>query len=193
MIVHPELTWRKAYNSCDVSGQILQLEYPDLLDDDRLGLSNGISDVVIGVHKGNARSDPSTRTPSTTEPQIPYMQCSRHELVWKSQSTKNVSLNTISRQFQAFLIASNTSSKPRLHRYCGRYPKQTAHRCPGYRRVEITLTADITQSAIVSHSTPTAQEICPICNEVVADEEIFNCMCGREGLYASNVPLLLTV
>ena len=149
------------------------------------------------MHNSDPDSNSSAWIASTTEPSKLLAQGSRRELVWKSQSMQNVfphiSLCTISRQFQAFLVDLNTTSKPTLHRYRGRYAKRTAHRCPGYIRVEITLTTDITQSAIVSHSTPTAQEICPVCNEVVTEEEIFNCICGREGMSASNALFMLTV
>jgi hypothetical protein len=57
---------------------------------------------------------------------------------------------------------------------------RTAHRCPGYNRIEITLTANITRSAIVSHSSPIPHEICPVCKEVVKDTDIFNCICGGD-------------
>jgi hypothetical protein len=63
----------------------------------------------------------------------------------------------------------------------GRYTGRTAHRCPGYIRIEITLTANITRSAIVSHSSPIPHERCPVCNEVVKDTDVFNCTCGGDG------------
>ena len=63
----------------------------------------------------------------------------------------------------------------------GRYTGRTAHRCPGYNRIEITLTANITRSAIVSHSSPIPHEICPVCKQVVKDTDVFNCICGGDG------------
>jgi len=105
----------------------------------------------------------------------------RRELVWKSQDEKNSSLEDISFEFRAFLDSFPSSSEPALHRRRGRYTARTAHRCPGYNRTEITLTPSITRSAIVSHSTPLPHEICPVCNRVVQDVEIFDCICGGQG------------
>jgi len=90
-----------------------------------------------------------------------------------------VSLEDIAHQFHDFLHTSSTSSA--LSRRRGRYTTKTAHRCPGYNRIEITLTSDIARSAIVSHHTPTPHEICPVCKEIVQDAEIFACICGGDG------------
>jgi hypothetical protein len=105
----------------------------------------------------------------------------RQELVWKSPTAEAVSLNDISHQFQHFLNAYLLSSEPALNHRRGRYTARTAHRCPGYNRLEITLTANITRSAIVSHSSPIPHEICPVCKEIVKDTDIFNCICGGDG------------
>ena len=103
----------------------------------------------------------------------------RRELVWKSQNNETVSLEEIARQFQSFLL--KFSRELGFNRRRGRYTTKTAHRCPGYNRIEITLTPDIARSAIVSHLTPIPHEICPVCKEVVKDAEIFACICGRDG------------
>jgi len=105
----------------------------------------------------------------------------RQELVWKTPTGDAVSLHDISHQFQNFLNASLLSSEPALNRRRGRYAPRTAHRCPGYNRIEITLTANITRSAIVSHSSPIPHEICPVCKEVVKGTDVFNCICGSNG------------
>lgn len=105
----------------------------------------------------------------------------RRELVWKSQNEKNSSLQDICFEFKAFLDTLPPSSEPALQRRRGRYTVRTAHRCPGYNRTEITLTPSITRSAIVSHSTPLPHEICPVCDRVVQDVEIFDCICGGQG------------
>jgi hypothetical protein len=103
----------------------------------------------------------------------------RRELVWKSQKNETVSLEEISRQYQSFLLKPSTELE--FNRRRGRYTKKTAHRCPGYNRIEITLTPDIARSAIVSHLTPAPHEICTVCKELVNDAEIVACICGREG------------
>ena len=103
----------------------------------------------------------------------------RRELVWRSQKNETVSLEEIAVQFQRFLPTFSTELG--FNRRRGRYTTKTAHRCPGYNRVEITLTPEIARSAIVSHLTPIPHEICPVCKEIVKDAEIFACICGRDG------------
>ena len=105
----------------------------------------------------------------------------RQELVWKPSSAATITLNEISRDFQYFVNATSSNSEPTLSRRRGRSTTQTAHRCPGYNRIEITLTSEIERSVIVSHASPTPYEICPVCKEVVKDAEIFNCICGGIG------------
>ena len=119
---------------------------------------------------------------------------SRRELVWRSQKNEMVSLEEIALQFQSFLLTFSTELE--FNRCRGRYTTKTAHRCPGYNRIEITLTPDIARSAIVSHLTPIPHEICPVCKEIVKDAEIFACICGRDGKPAPHVhdhsPCVLT-
>ena len=98
-------------------------------------------------------------------------------------TAESVSLHDISHQCQSFLNADLFSSQPALNRRRGRYAARTAHRCPGYNRIEITLTADITRSAIVSHSSPIPHEICLVCKEVYKGTDNFNCICGNSGEY----------
>ena len=103
----------------------------------------------------------------------------RRELVWRTEKNDTVSLEEIARQFQSFQLTSFTELG--FNRRRGRYTTKTAHRCPGYNRIEITLTPHIARSVIVSHLTPIPHEICPVCKEIVKDAEIFACICGREG------------
>ena len=103
----------------------------------------------------------------------------RRELVWRPQKNETVSLGEIALQFKRFLLTFSTELG--FNRRRGRYTTKTAHRCPGYNRVEITLTPEIAQSAIVSHLTPNPHEICPVCKEIVKDAEIISCICGRDG------------
>ncbi|KAF8208084.1 hypothetical protein K438DRAFT_1813372 [Mycena galopus ATCC 62051] len=65
----------------------------------------------------------------------------------------------------------------RLYRLT-RTDTQSPHRCPGYIREEITLATTTVDSAVVAHDTPSPQEICSICNEVVGFYELFRCVCG---------------
>ena len=103
----------------------------------------------------------------------------RRELVWRSDGIGTVSLEEIARQFKSSVLTFSTELEFNHRR--GRYTTKTAHRCPGYSRIEITLTPDIARSAVVSHLTPIPHEICPVCKEIVKDAEIFACICGRDG------------
>ena len=134
------------------------------------------------LDSSGAPSSPTLGGPSSRiSPQNLLPSGRRQELVWKSPTAEAVSLNDISHEFQNFLNAYLLSPKPSLHRRRGRYTARTAHRCPGYNRIEITLTANITHSAIVSHSSPIPHEICPVCKKVVKDTDVFNCICGGDG------------
>ncbi|KDR80457.1 hypothetical protein GALMADRAFT_242914 [Galerina marginata CBS 339.88] len=123
-----------------------------------------------------ASSSATTTMPPPRSPQCPSGR--RQELTWKPLEADTVTLKDISRQFQSFLNFHRSSSEPVLSRRRGRYRVRTSHRCPGYSRIEVTLTTDILRSAIVSHSSPTPGEICPVCGEVVK-EEILSCLCGN--------------
>lgn len=107
----------------------------------------------------------------------------RFQLVWRTPKALagTVALSDISSQFQCLLTTDNSSSKPTLNCRRGRYTVRTSHRCPGYRRFEIILTADVLHSVIALHSSPVPHEICPICNEVVKGGESFKCICGQDG------------
>ena len=135
---------------------------------------------------------PTTSESSLSESLISLRKSSpsaRRELVWKSQNNETVSLEEIARQFQSSLLTFSTELG--FNRRRGRYTKKTAHRCPGYNRIEITLTPNIARSAIVSHLTPIPHEICPVCREIVKDAEIFACICGCDG--NSNTCMTMTI
>jgi hypothetical protein len=104
-----------------------------------------------------------------------------------------MTLNEISRDFQYFLNVNASSLEPALNRRRGRYIARTFHRCPSYNRIEITLTPDITRSAIVFHSSSTPYEICPVGREVVKDTEIFNCVCNQNGRVGLDAPFYMIV
>ncbi|KAJ7581272.1 hypothetical protein C8J56DRAFT_261307 [Mycena floridula] len=53
-----------------------------------------------------------------------------------------------------------------------------AHRCPGYRRDEVTSSPSVLRTAIIQHLTPSPREICQVCQQLV-ENGIFNCYCGQ--------------
>jgi len=123
-----------------------------------------------------AASMASSRTPPWKSTPCTH----RRELGWKSQEHETVPLEDIARRFPDFILPSSTELAFTRRRGC--YTTKTAHRCPGYNRIEITLTTDIARSAIVSHLTPNPFEICPVCKDIVKDADIFACsICSGGG------------
>ena len=163
-------------------GQQIQRAHIDEFDEDVIDPpENRFEELDDNLSSSNAHASPGLtggRTLLAPSPQQPDGR--RQELIWKSATGVKVTLDDISRQFRDFLYPHPPSSEVILNRR-GRYMARTSHRCPGYNRIEITLTPDISRSAIVSHSSPTPGEICPVCKEVVREAEIFNCICGNYG------------
>ncbi|KAF8954179.1 hypothetical protein BDZ97DRAFT_514398 [Flammula alnicola] len=180
-VVFHELLTRTFDNACKanyISQQIHRsyLEEFDTHVDDLP--ENRLEELDLPSSSGPAPSSPRPSPRRSTQKLRPSGR--RQELVWKSSTAETVTLNDISRRFQDYLYASRSSSEPALNRRRGRYTARTAHRCPGYNRIEITLTADITRSAIISHPSPIPDEICLVCDGIVKDTDIFNCICGGD-------------
>ncbi|KDR74254.1 hypothetical protein GALMADRAFT_157514 [Galerina marginata CBS 339.88] len=158
--------------------QEVQRSSVDELDDglpDKESDDLDVPDLATAPH--SVPSSMSTQPSSGRPPRRTLPNGHRRELVWKPPMAETDTLDDISRQFQYFL---RSNSDHALIRRRGRYTARTAHRCPGYNRVEITLTTDISRSAIIRHSSPTPHEICLVCKEVVKAMEVFNCVCGGE-------------
>ena len=141
--------------------------------------TNGPTSDVLSLAPSAPQPHATLPTASRRPPRKSIASARRRELVWKSHKNETVSLEDIARQFKSSLLTFSTDLG--LNRRRGRYTTKTVHRCPGYNRIEITLTPDIARSAIVSHLTPTPHEICPVCRETVKCAEIFACICGRDG------------
>ena len=99
----------------------------------------------------------------------------RREVWWLDVGGTNHSLKSIGRCFEDRLNWSLiSSSNSLLHHVRVRSPKDinhhlksNLHQCPGYLREEITLTCDLSKSAIVSHAFPGPSERCLICHQLV--------------------------
>ena len=99
----------------------------------------------------------------------------RREVWWLDLGATNHNLKSIGRCFEdrlnwSLLSSSESNSQAPLRHI--RSPKdenlrQNLHQCPGYLREEITLTCDLSKSAIVSHSFPGPSERCSICHQLV--------------------------
>ena len=93
----------------------------------------------------------------------------RREIRWKlDKSSHNQSLESIVRRFEDYLdrILASPADSP-LRRIAVTPHKWVSHRCPGYLREEITLTADVSRSVVVAHQYPSEREICTICGQLV--------------------------
>ena len=105
---------------------------------------------------------------SSTEVRTSY-QVPRRELRWKlNKSAINRSLGSIVRLFEDYLdcVSASSADSP-LRRLTASTPKWGSHRCPGYLREEITITADVSRSIVVAHQYPSQNEICTICGQLV--------------------------
>ncbi|KAF7352209.1 PHD domain-containing protein [Mycena venus] len=97
----------------------------------------------------------------------------RREYVWRTLNRGRQSLATVARRI-ALDLDMNLSPLRRFTWTDGRSP----HRCRGYVREEITLATTTLDSAVVAHDAPSPLEFCPICQEMVALHEAFDCICG---------------
>ena len=88
---------------------------------------------------------------------------------WKfDKSANNRTLESIVRRFDNYLdcVATSLGDSP-LRRITALPHKLVSHRCPGYLREEITLTADVSRSVVITHQYPSQSEICTICGQLV--------------------------
>ena len=111
----------------------------------------------------NVAGDVSNSTEVRTSHKTPW-----HELRWKFDKSNNRSLESVVRHFEDYLdcILAFSADSP-LRRITASPHKLVSHRCPGYLREEITLTADVSRSVVVAHQYPSQSEICTICGQLV--------------------------
>ena len=105
---------------------------------------------------------------SSTEVQTSH-KTPRREVRWKfDKSANNQRLDSIVRRFEDSLdfVSASSAGSP-LRRIAASPHKLVSHRCPGYLREEITLTADVSRSVVVAHQYPSLNEICTICGQLV--------------------------
>ena len=87
----------------------------------------------------------------------------------------NPCLDSITRCFDdylgCFLTDSFGSPLRRIKAPKDPQHRRTWHQCPGYLREEITLTPDVSRSAIISHEYPSQSELCSVCGQLVRYEQ----------------------
>ena len=94
----------------------------------------------------------------------------RREVRWIiDQSANNRSLESIVHRFEDYLdrVSSSSADSPLRRITASPHKLALSHRCPGYLREEITLTADVSRSIVVAHHYPSQSEICTICGQLV--------------------------
>ena len=109
----------------------------------------------------NVAGDISSLTEVRTSHKTP-----RREVRWKlDKNANNRSLEFIVRRFEDYLDCVLEDSP--LRRITALPHQWVSHRCPGYLREEIALTADVSRSVVVAHQYPSQSEICTICGQLV--------------------------
>ncbi|KAF5364976.1 hypothetical protein D9758_008177 [Tetrapyrgos nigripes] len=99
----------------------------------------------------------------------------RRELVWKVSRRRLSTVALVAQQYQNNLnrlrILGPLSLTLRYFETRLGERSNFRHRCPGYRKEEIKLTANIKEVAIINHSPPSNSEICLVCGEAVNEED----------------------
>ena len=117
------------------------------------------------ISKGEVKSDSSNSTEKPKANRPP-----RREVWWLDVGATNQSLESIKRCFGDRLdhcrLSSSKSLLRRIRSSRGNF-RPNLHQCPGYLREEITLTSDLSRSAIISHAFPAQRELCSICGQLV--------------------------
>ncbi|PPR00206.1 hypothetical protein CVT26_009039, partial [Gymnopilus dilepis] len=131
-------------------------------DSDRLHPDERRAVPPLAARRLSASSSSSMLNTSLQEPSIVSNELSivqsRQEVVWKPSSDK--SLQEISHDYKALLKEVSSSLDYAVPRRQDLSPAKSGHRCPGYNRIEIRLAPDTRRSEIISHATPTLDEIC---------------------------------
>ena len=124
------------------------------------------------VAEGTSNPDGSEAISKPTEKSKPKpKRTPRREVWWLDLGMTNQSLESIKRCFENYLDRFPSSSSDSLLRIIkpskDNILRRNLHQCPGYVREEITLTSDVSRSAIVSHAFPSESELCSICGQLV--------------------------
>lgn len=152
--------------------------------EDSLDRDEGLTDSSAMPSHRSSLSDPKS-LPQKAESIETTQQKPRREIVWKSLGRSSIPLSMVAKQFGDILqVKYRDIDLPAglLQRRLASNTRKVVHRCPGYKREEITFTASICDSAVISYTTPSLREVCIVCGTSVQDGEIFSCVCG-EGIW----------
>ncbi|PBL03693.1 hypothetical protein ARMGADRAFT_1070201 [Armillaria gallica] len=115
----------------------------------------------------------------------------RREIMWQGVGGNNMTLDDISYQFKTVVssLSFTLFSLEHVARTARGY--RTVHRCPGYRRQEVTLRPVLSDCKVITHVTPFLHERCMICGKDV-EEGQFNCNCGQRALVVGSLDGCIT-
>ena len=119
----------------------------------------------------NVSESEDMSNPSNSSEKQKSCRTPRREVWWLDLDAKNQSLESIKRRFEdcldRFLLSSSNSLLRHITSPMDNKLRHNLHQCPGYLREEITLTSDVSKSAIISHTFPSQSEVCSICGQLV--------------------------
>ena len=132
--------------------------------------SFGLPAAIVSHYKGTSNISDSEGGSTTTPRPVELTESSqppRREVRWVNLGANSQSLESIAHHFQDYIDCFLPSSST-LRRIRALDNPASFHTCPGYLREEITLTAEVSKSAIVSHAFADLGERCSFCGELVA-------------------------
>ncbi|KAJ7591625.1 hypothetical protein C8J56DRAFT_568665 [Mycena floridula] len=140
--------------------------------------------LLVGVPEA-ARTPPQILAESLISPQpstVPEHPPRREYAFVPESMSDRPSLKEINKDFARFMrdlgLGTTSASNIEHLRRDVRLPTTVQHRCPGYRRQEMSIATSVSRTAIISHFTPSIQEICQVCKQEV-EAGTFRCPCGQ--------------
>ncbi len=125
--------------------------------------------------EGQSNAGPGTSDDATaTDTNAPR---SRREIMWQGFVGNNITLDGISCQFKNTLFKSSLSLTPFSLKHVA-HDHRVVHWCQGHRREEVTLRPALSDCNVITHTTPSLHEKCPIRRKDV-EEEVFEDMADR--------------
>ncbi|KAJ7597963.1 hypothetical protein C8J56DRAFT_1042137 [Mycena floridula] len=150
--------------------------------------------VVFGDSEAKSDSDSDSGSDSDSESPLSYIEVMDDESEptlprreYAFVPVNNLSLREIAADYSRFIrqLEVPMSGVRYLHHLqrSARRATPVRHRYSGYIRQEVTMSTSVSGSAIISHRTPSLQEICQLCGQLV-EAGYFICFCGQcEDMY----------
>ncbi|KAK7441998.1 hypothetical protein VKT23_016276 [Stygiomarasmius scandens] len=123
-----------------------------------------------------SNNSPGSQPGPTEEPSTSVKP--RRELIWRVPPERLATVSSIAQHYRVYIERAQLRNVKYLPFRQLRAHTGVWHRCLGYKKEEITLTASVEENAVISHATPSRREICSVCGEIVNDNDEFNCICG---------------